>query len=126
MKTILVILISLSVFASCKRTPAPPAFYGQSFDTVQVLTVAELIAKMQGQEKAEAVVGGVITESCQAEGCWLNLKNENGIAVFVDWDRQFNIPKDVSGRYAMAKGYAYIDTTQTPAVIAFKASGVFL
>ncbi len=122
----LLLLISLSVISSCKKSPAPPAFYGQAFDTMQVLSVAEMMAKMEGQARVEAVVKGVITESCQAEGCWLNLKNEHGAAVFVDWNREFNIPQDVAGRQAMAKGYAYIDTAQSPPAIAFKATGVFL
>ncbi|MBX7109181.1 MAG: DUF4920 domain-containing protein [Chitinophagales bacterium] len=126
MKTILAFLISLSIMVSCKREVAPPKYYGQTFDTVQIISVAELMKRMEGQQKVEAVVKGEITESCQAEGCWLNLKNDNGAAVFVDWDRQFNIPKEVEGRQAIAKGFAYIDSTQSPKVIAFKASGVFL
>lgn len=122
----LLLLISLSVISSCKQAPAPPTFYGQAFDTMQVLSVAEMVAKMEGRARVEVVVKGVITESCQAEGCWLNLKNENGANVFVDWNREFNIPQDVAGRQAMAKGYAYIDTAQSPPAIAFKATGVFL
>ncbi|MBK9733337.1 MAG: DUF4920 domain-containing protein [Chitinophagaceae bacterium] len=123
---ILAIVFSFAVIASCNNVPIEPKFYGQTFDTTQVITVADLVGKMEGQAKVEAVITGQITESCQAEGCWLNLKNEKGNDVFVDWDRQFNTPKNISGRHAMAKGYAYIDSTKTERVIAFKASGVFL
>lgn len=117
--------ILLLVF-SCSQSETPPRFYGQSFDTTQVISVADLLAKMQGQNRVDAVIAGTITESCQSEGCWLNLKNNAGDDLFVDWDHQFNTPFKLTGKRAIARGYAYIDSSNAVKVIAFKATGVFL
>lgn len=126
MKMLTLFLCTVVTFTSCSNSTIQPKFYGETFDTTKVISVEELVSKMQGQTRVDAVVGGIVTESCQSEGCWLNLKNEGGSDVFVDWDHHFNTPKDLSGRRVIADGYAYVDTTKAEHVIAFKAAGVHL
>ena len=117
------IIISLS---ACNNAPIAPAFYGVDFDTTKSISICELTARMEGQDRMEAVIYGTIQKSCQSEGCWLNLANESGNSVFVDWDQKFNTPLDITGRHAIAAGYAYIDTTEAKHAIAFKATAVHL
>lgn len=126
MKNFLFLCGALIVFAACNNSATTPKFYGQAFDTTKVITVSELVSQMQGQSRVDAVVAGEVTESCQAEGCWLNLKNENSSDVFVDWDHQFNLPKNISGHQVIVSGYAYIDSIKPEKPIAFKATGVHL
>lgn len=126
MKNIFILFSMITVIAACNPSATPPKFYGQSFDTTNVITVSELVSQMQGQSKVDAVVAGQVTESCQAEGCWLNLKNESGGEMFVDWDHQFNLPKNISGQKVFISGYAYIDTIKPEKPVAFKATGVHL
>ncbi|MEO6167143.1 MAG: DUF4920 domain-containing protein [Chitinophagales bacterium] len=126
MKILIALVCLLAVISTCSDSPSPPKFYGQTFDTTNVITVTELVSKMQGKSKVAAIVEGNVTESCQSEGCWLNMKNDGAAAVFVDWDHNFNTPKDLTGKRVLAFGYAYIDSTKTEAVIAFKATGVYL
>jgi hypothetical protein len=64
----------------------------QQFDTTQSISVGELSKEMQNRSSLEAVVSGKITSSCKAEGCWMNLENQGGEELYVDWDHQFNIP----------------------------------
>lgn len=120
------LLIGLTGILACNHPSPAPKFYGQSFDTASVITVSELVAQMQGQNKVEGVIKGQVTESCQDDGCWLNLENPGSTDVFVDWDHQFNLPTDISGKIIIAKGYAYYDTTKKEHPLAFKASGVHL
>lgn len=103
-----------------------PAYYGESFDTTLAISITELATQMQGKHKIDAVVYGSISESCQSEGCWLNLESSSGTMLFVDWDHKFNAPFDIKGRKAFVSGYAYIDSSKATPEIAFKASGVHL
>jgi len=124
MKYILALLVISGLFMSCKQSSSLPKFYGKEFDTAHAITVPELVSKMQDQQQYAAVVSGNVTESCQAEGCWLNLKNPGSNDIYVDWDHQFNLPKNLEGKKAFANGYAYYDSTQQGSPLAFKATGV--
>ena len=126
MKNFFFLCFVLIVIAACSDSPTTPKFYGQPFDTTKVIPVSELVSQMQGQSRVDVVIAGQVTESCQAEGCWMNLKNEKGSDVFVDWDHQFNLPKNISGRKIIASGYAYVDSAKAERPIAFKATGVHL
>jgi hypothetical protein len=104
------LVIYLLALASCiNRTEHK--FYGVRFDTTQAISVAQLNEKMKEQQRVDTVVTGNITAVCKAEGCWMNLKNESGEDLFVDWDHEFNIPMNSEGRTAFISGYAYFDTT---------------
>ncbi len=123
----LLLFISFFGIISCSRSPESPAFYGGAFDTTQAIGITELALRMEGQDKIETVIYGTIQESCQSEGCWMNLVNEGGgNSVFVDWDHKFNTPLSITGRRAIATGYAYIDSTSGKHAIAFKANAVHL
>ena len=118
------LILSLLIF-SCKNS-SPSKFYGEPFDTSKAISVATLLNKMQGQSTVDAVVAGKISSSCQDDGCWLELQNENGSAIHVDWDEKFHLPTDISGKTAILHGYAFTDSSETGKPIAFKADGLKL
>lgn len=123
MKTLFASLIIAATLFSCGRTSSPK-FYGDTFDTTQVISIAELV--QQSGEQKEVTVKGTIASSCQDDGCWLNLANPGGKEIYVDWDERFHLPKDISGETVLIHGQAYIDTTAEGHPVAFKATGVHL
>jgi hypothetical protein len=116
-------LIIAATLFSCSHSSSPK-FYGEAFDTTQVISVGEL-ALQSGVQK-EVTVKGIISSSCQGDGCWLNLANPGGKEIYVDWDEKFHLPHDISGKTVFIRGHAYVDTTAEGNPLAFKASGVHL
>jgi len=120
----LALIFSLLIF-SCKNS-SPTGFYGEPFDTSVAITVPALLSKMKDQSIADAVVSGKISSSCHDDGCWLELQNENGSPIHVDWDEKFHLPTDIAGKTAVMSGYAFLDSTEKGIAIGFKATGIKL
>ena len=82
--------------------------YGQEFKIEGVHTMRSLTKAMTDKKELENVkLEGRISEVCQAEGCWMKLKNEEGADVFVKFkDHAFLVPKDLSGKAAIVTGKA--------------------
>lgn len=123
MKTFLVLVILAAVLLSCRHSSAPK-FYGEAFDTTQVISVADLM--QPANQSRPVTIKGIISSSCQDDGCWLNLANPGGDEVYVDWDEKFHLPLDISGKKVLIHGEAYIDSSAEGKPVAIKASGVRL
>jgi hypothetical protein len=95
------LLFSVSSFAGGK-------LYGKKFKANNPISTSELSSKMGDQLKlADVVMAGEITEVCQAEGCWVRMKNEGGKDIFVKFkEGTFVIPKDLAGHKATVYGTA--------------------
>src|SRR5688572_8432156 len=74
--------------------------YGKEFkeeNAVDVATFMQAIDKKS--EIKDVTVKGTITQVCQAAGCWVKLKNENGPDLFVKFKGdKFLVPADVAGQ----------------------------
>lgn len=95
------VAITLPAFAGDKS-------YGKKFDSKKAEAVSRLSEKMGDKTTLEPVVlKGEISQVCQAEGCWIKLKNEKGADVLVKFkDHAFLVPKDIAGRQAVVNGSA--------------------
>lgn len=81
--------------------------YGQEFQIENVQTMQSLTKLMADKKEAEVKLEGRISQVCQAEGCWMKLKNDGGEDIFVKFkDHSFVIPKDLAGRAAIVTGKA--------------------
>jgi hypothetical protein len=82
--------------------------YGKTFKANKAVTVKAFTATMKDQKEVEdVVVKGTIAQVCQAEGCWLKLKNDAGEDILVKFkDHAFLVPKDLAGKTAIAYGKA--------------------
>jgi hypothetical protein len=82
--------------------------YGKKFKTEKSIEVTELAKTMGARDKMEKVViAGEISQVCQAEGCWMKMKNASGEDIFVKFkDHAFLIPKDLAGHKAYVSGTA--------------------
>lgn len=74
----------------------------------RTMSVSNFIEAIKNVEKIEnVIVSGTITQVCQAEGCWLKLKNPEGEDILVKFkENTFTIPKDLVGRTVLVNGTA--------------------
>lgn len=81
--------------------------YGKKFKPETAFSATELNRRMGEKEKMDVVLNGEISQVCQAEGCWMKMKNEAGDDIFVKFkDHSFVIPKDLAGHKAFVNGTA--------------------
>jgi hypothetical protein len=98
------LVLALATTASAQNGTA----YGKKFKTTHSIEAAQLEKTMGAKDKLEKVViNGEITQVCQAEGCWMKMKNASGEDIFVKFkDHAFLIPKDLAGHKAYVSGTA--------------------
>ncbi|MCD6062550.1 MAG: Branched-chain amino acid aminotransferase [Flavipsychrobacter sp.] len=106
----LLLIAAVALFAGVNTTFAQEGWtkYGQEFKIENVHTMRSLNKEMTGKNELPNIkLEGRISEVCQAEGCWMKLKNSEGEDVFVKFkDHAFLVPKDLSGRAAIVIGKA--------------------
>jgi hypothetical protein len=98
------VAISLSLPASAQK----PKSYGKAFKSSSVKTPQTLLQSLNGKTAINNVaVEGEISQVCQAEGCWMKLKNASGEDIMVKFkDHSFFVPKDIAGKTAIVYGNA--------------------
>lgn len=107
LSTLALAICSVSSFAKeqTKNT------YGTPFveNKAKIITPARLDAVMGDEEKLDDVVmQGYINEVCQKAGCWIRLSStqDSKEEIMVKMkDHAFLLPKDISGKQAVIKGY---------------------
>jgi len=105
----LLLAIACITAATPSNAQAPtPTPYGKSFKVKDLQTPEQLTAKLEKQTRIEGVVvKGEISQVCQAEGCWMKLKNSAGDDMLVKFkDHSFLVPKDIAGKKALVHGTA--------------------
>jgi hypothetical protein len=87
------VLTGMAFHAEAKKT------YGKTFAVANVQTPEQLTEKMQKNTLLpNVVVKGAIAQVCQAEGCWLKLRNTAGDDILVKFkDHSFVVPKNLTG-----------------------------
>jgi hypothetical protein len=95
----------------CSYAQNADSFDGKSFgDGVKkgdVITTAEINAKLGDKPKADMKVTGVVALVCQKKGCFMNLAMPNGETMFVNFkDYAFFMPKDIAGKKVVIDGFA--------------------
>lgn len=83
--------------------------YGKAFKANKAVTVKSFAGDMKDQKEVEdVVVKGTIAQVCQAEGCWIKLKNDaGGEDILVKFkDHAFLVPKDIAGKSVVVNGKA--------------------
>ena len=103
--------LAVSAFALALAAPASAQdgkAYGKKFKSDNAFAAMELNRRMGDKDKLEnVVIKGEISQVCQAEGCWMKMKNEAGEDIFVKFkDHAFLIPKDLAGHKAYVSGTA--------------------
>ena len=80
--------------------------YGQLINAENSLGVYDLISEVDSVE-SDFKVKGIIDEVCQMKGCWMTLRNDDGLNIRVTFkDYVFFVPKDISGKEVIIEGVA--------------------
>jgi len=81
--------------------------FGEPISKKGAISAKKLPQKLEKSEAVDIKVKGVITEVCQAKGCWMTLDLGDDELMRVKFkDYGFFVPKDAAGKTAIIKGVA--------------------
>ncbi len=112
MKRILILGAVILGMTACSNELPSTGNFGEEISEEGALDVAAFMADMGDKESHEGTISGTIQKVCQEEGCWYTLALADGKTLRVMMkDHSFVLPKDASGKIAIAKGEAKVITT---------------
>ena len=74
---LLMAVVSASILTTACDASAPEAL-GETVDTSQAVSLAELLSEPDLQTEQPVVVSGTIVQVCRSAGCWLVLGQDEG------------------------------------------------
>lgn len=100
------ILMAATVFAACEKQQPSTGKFGDQNVTVEGATpIGEFVATASPDQEKKGKVTGKVVKVCQKKGCWFNLETGTDQYVrIITKDHSFSIPKDASGKTAIAEG----------------------
>ncbi len=107
----IILSLALCMFTAFSFAQDGVAFEGKSFGEGvkkgDVITTAQVDAKLGQSTKKDMKVTGVVTLVCQKKGCFMNLETPNGQTMRVSFkDYAFFMPKDLAGKKVVIDGFA--------------------
>lgn len=125
MKLIVLLIICLISFQSCKNKTSPNTEkpvqtskatwqnFGRSIipdDAIDISSMAKHFETMQTGDSINSKVKAKVNSVCQAQGCWMRLDLENGQEMMVKFkDYGFFVPKDIAGKEVIVNGKAFVE-----------------
>ena len=102
-----------SPFPADSVAPDGRSFHGFRIDEADAVPVAQLTSLLTEGDAPETMkLSGTVDAACQAKGCWMTMKLEDGSDMRVTFkDYGFFVPKDSPGKKAVIEGKASYDTT---------------
>jgi uncharacterized protein YdeI (BOF family) len=116
-------ILSLVVFTAMvaignAQPPDVPAEKGSKFGAevsadkaVSVEDMVKTLEAKEGDKKMDVKIQGVVVEVCQAEGCWLRMKNGNEKIMVRMKDHKWFVPTALNGKTIVLEGTAEIKLT---------------
>ncbi|MHA4738551.1 DUF4920 domain-containing protein [Dyadobacter sp. MSC1_007] len=102
MKTLLAILVTVLAFSATHAQ-----HFGKEINDEKAIEANALPAKMGDKSEMQAKVSGTVESVCQAKGCWMKVKLDNGETMRVMFkDYAFFVPKDIAGKTVVFEGEA--------------------
>ncbi|WP_207492796.1 DUF4920 domain-containing protein [Aridibaculum aurantiacum] len=118
MKKILSLAIALVtvsvVMAQPPNVPADKgAKFGADITAEKAVPVADMVKSLKGKEgeKVQVKVQGEVVQVCEAEGCWLRMKNGDGTIMVRMKDHKFFVPTVMNGKTIVVAGEAQLKET---------------
>ncbi|MFI5451297.1 DUF4920 domain-containing protein [Pedobacter sp. UC225_61] len=107
----IILSLALCMFTAFAFAQDATSFEGKSFGEGvkkgNVITTAEVNAKLGNETKKDMKVTGLVTLVCQKKGCFMNLEAPNGETIRVNFkDYAFFMPKDLAGKKVVIDGFA--------------------
>ncbi len=86
--------------------------FGKKINDKSAVEASQLPGKMGDKESMNVKVTGTVESVCQAKGCWMKVKMDNGETMRVTFkDYGFFVPKDIAGKTVVVEGVAEKKTT---------------
>ncbi|WP_373511376.1 DUF4920 domain-containing protein [Persicitalea sp.] len=86
--------------------------FGKKMNEKSAIEASQLPTKMGDKESMNTKVTGTVESVCQAKGCWMKVKMDNGETMRVTFkDYGFFVPKDIAGKTVVVEGVAQKKTT---------------
>lgn len=106
MKGIYITIIAV-LLLSCNPSKENYQSFGDEITADQYVDVSALLTSVDENE-SPFKVKGTVEEVCQMKGCWMTLRNEEGVSIRITFkDYGFFVPKDISGREIILEGVAF-------------------
>ncbi|MGY8915185.1 MAG: DUF4920 domain-containing protein [Flavobacteriales bacterium] len=125
MKSFNILLVLIVVIVSCKDKKSTPVksettietvnyvSYGDEFQSVGAISPSEMWESYEGLTISDTISSkftASVTEVCQAKGCWMKLKLEDGQEAMVRFkDYVFFMPKNIAGKEVVVNGRAFVE-----------------
>lgn len=109
-RSLLIITFVLVSIFSFGQSENPAGNFGEAISRKGAISVKKLPQKMEGADSLELKVKGIVTEVCQAKGCWMTLDlGDNELLRVKFKDYGFFVPKNAAGKTAIIQGIAKIE-----------------
>jgi hypothetical protein len=89
-------------------------YFGDKISEKKAMNYDKLLKKMKKKDSLDVKVVGTVESVCQMKGCWMTIvsEKEDQPTMMVKFkDYGFFVPKDISGKKVIMKGYAYKEVT---------------
>jgi hypothetical protein len=126
MKKLLILFVATAFLAACgKKLPSTGTFGNESMTADGAVPIAQFIENAESGK--EGKVSGTITQVCQGEGCWFNLDlGEDKYVHIYTKESSFSLPKDASGKTAIAEGKLITKESENGTEYEFETTGVII
>lgn len=126
MKKVLIFFAAITLFAACeKKLPSTGTFGNESITADGAVPIAQFVENAESGK--EGKVTGTITQVCQGEGCWFNLDlGEDKYVHIYTKESSFSLPKDASGKTAIAEGKLLTKEGENGTEYEFETTGVII
>lgn len=100
-------LVITGIFACSEQTK-----FGEPVTESEAISTDRLVERLDTDMSFDVTVKGLISDACRSEGCWLEITSTAGTPVFVTYKNEaFTLPLGITGRTAIIKGRAFVDST---------------
>lgn len=110
-------IVLLMVAVGNAQPPDVPAEKGSKFGAdvtaEKAVAVEEMVKTLEAKpgEKLDVKIQGTVVEVCQAEGCWLRIKNGDSKIMVRMKDHKWFVPTALNGKTIILEGIAEIKET---------------
>ncbi|MFT4831381.1 MAG: hypothetical protein ACI815_001028 [Psychroserpens sp.] len=125
MKSFNILLVLIVLIVSCKDAKSTSeksettseavkyTAYGDEIQSVGAISQSDMwksYKKLTVSDTLSSKFKGTVAEVCQAKGCWMKLKLEDGQEAMVKFkDYGFFMPKDIEGKEVVVNGKAFVE-----------------
>jgi len=109
MKQIFSAFFIIAMVVACQTKPEVVTnTYGESISTDGAIALANLSSEVADKDSVTLTLRGTIEETCKMKGCWMKVKDENGVATRITFkDYGFFVPKEgAAGKDVVFSGVA--------------------